>query len=615
MQPAATAWLKFISRTTYQINALTAPAQFGKSLLGFVAIAMYFLFERRESIILGVPSIELIADKWERDLLPAIRASRYEKLLPNKGRGSQGGTPNAITFENGARLRFMTAGGGDKSRAGYTARVLIVTEVDGFDETGTTSREANKLEQLFARTQAFGDRRRIFLECTVSTEDGAIWQSISKGTNSRIAIRCQYCREFVSPERIHLQGWREGVDEVDAGEKTYLECPACKARWTEKDRQKANAECHVIHEGQSIDTNGVITGEPKRTRTFGLRVNAANNLFIGLPMLGEAEYKSSISVNEEEQNQAIEQFKWVVPHKPDKEIAAKLTTDAIMRKQSEYDRRICPENGLQGLLIGVDVGKHTLHYVAKAFDTLPRAYTIDYGVKEVMSREMEETSAIRLGLRLLFEELRTNYTRKGEIIHPDMCIVDSGYQTETVYQACQEENNRAIKAGGAPWVFPSKGLGWRSDTNAIYTRPKTKNSQVIEIGDGWHIVSLNGVMLIECHADVWKSRVHSRWEIDKDQPGSILLFKNDERLAHFNYSKHQLAEEKYTQFNAKEGKLITRWRKIRKENHWLDAEAMANVAADVFGIKIERIEQAETPVIAPQQEFIPNPESPFIWQR
>jgi hypothetical protein len=54
----------------------------------------------------------------------------------------------------------MTGGGDDKSRSHYTASVLLTTETDGLDLISEGSREAKKVAQLEARTQAFGSRPR-----------------------------------------------------------------------------------------------------------------------------------------------------------------------------------------------------------------------------------------------------------------------------------------------------------------------------------------------------------------------------------------------------------------------------------------------------------------------
>jgi hypothetical protein len=128
-----------------------------------------------------------------------------------QGGGSRGGRVESIQFLNGATLKFMSGGGSDNSRAGFTSRVVVVTETDGMDESGGTSREADKITQLEARTRAYGHRKHIYLECTASTEEGRTWREYQQGTASRIVLCCPHCGDWVSPEREHLVGWKEAA--------------------------------------------------------------------------------------------------------------------------------------------------------------------------------------------------------------------------------------------------------------------------------------------------------------------------------------------------------------------------------------------------------------------
>jgi phage terminase large subunit GpA-like protein len=65
------------------------------------------------------------------------------------------------------------------------------------DQPGATSRESDKITQLEARTRAYGGRKRIYMECTVSTEQGRTWQEYKSGTMSRIALPCPHCGDWV----------------------------------------------------------------------------------------------------------------------------------------------------------------------------------------------------------------------------------------------------------------------------------------------------------------------------------------------------------------------------------------------------------------------------------
>ena len=208
-QPAGGFYLDLLDSGRWNRHVLTAPTQTGKTIYGFVLPILYHLFEIRETVIVGVPLMEMAKDKWREDIRPVIEASRYRDQIPRMGAGSRGGNFTAIKFRHGPTLRFMGGGGGDKTVAGFTSRVLVVTETDGLDLSGSKSREADRLKQLEARTLAYGSRKRIYFECTVSTKAGRTWQEYTKGTESQIAVRCRHCERWVVPEREDLFGWQD----------------------------------------------------------------------------------------------------------------------------------------------------------------------------------------------------------------------------------------------------------------------------------------------------------------------------------------------------------------------------------------------------------------------
>ena len=135
-QPYTGLWFDEVDSGRWSRHVATGPTQSGKSLSCFVIPILYHLFELGETVICGLPDMDMAGDKWREDLLPAIERSRYRNLLPRSGGGSRGGRVESLQFNNGATLKFMSGGGGDKSRAGFTARVVVVTETDGMDRPG-----------------------------------------------------------------------------------------------------------------------------------------------------------------------------------------------------------------------------------------------------------------------------------------------------------------------------------------------------------------------------------------------------------------------------------------------------------------------------------------------
>ena len=166
----------------------------------------------------------------------------------------------SLQFGNGATLKFMSGGGGDKSRAGFTARVVIITETDGMDQAAGTSRESDKITQLEARTRAYGTRKRIYMECTVSTEQGRTWQEYTHGTHSRILLPCPHCQDWVVPDRKDLTGWQGAATQAEARRLGAFACPACRQTWSEDDRVRANRGCRLAHAEQTVDDQGAVQG-------------------------------------------------------------------------------------------------------------------------------------------------------------------------------------------------------------------------------------------------------------------------------------------------------------------------------------------------------------------
>jgi phage terminase large subunit GpA-like protein len=236
-----------------RIFILVGPTQSGKTLAGMIIPAMWHLFEHEETVCCLVPDESMVNDKWQKDFLPAIKASRYAKLLPTRGEGSrQGKVTDSVTFQNGATLKFLTGGGDDKSVAGYTSRVILATEINAFGKLSEASSESNRWDQAMARTRAYGEDAVVYGECTVDTESGLVWTEYMNGTGSRIAMPCGYCGDYVTLGRDNLVGWQQAKTIVQAEQLARWCCPACGVIWEPGDRELFARGSVLLHRGQEI---------------------------------------------------------------------------------------------------------------------------------------------------------------------------------------------------------------------------------------------------------------------------------------------------------------------------------------------------------------------------
>jgi phage terminase large subunit GpA-like protein len=578
----------------WQRAFITGPNQDGKSLLGFVIPTMYLLFERQETVILGVPSLDLVADKWTVDLLPVLRASRYAKLLPQTGKGSRDGESILFEFANGAFLRFMTAGGGDQSRAGFTSPNLVVTETDGFDVVGGASREGSKFDQLERRTLAYADRARTIAECTVSVEQGRTWQEYLRGTHSRVALRCPHCLAWVTPEREHFAGWQEAETEIQAIAGSCVACPECGAAWTNEQRVAANHDARLVHKGQTVAADGVVSGPVPETNTLGFRWSVVNSVLNPkrLSMVAGIEWRARRSADEDAAERDVCQSQWALPAKPAKVDLTQLDAFALMRRTlPKFTRGFCPD-GVQCVTVACDVGKRLCHWAAIAWGQHATPHVIDYGRLEVPSDQMSEEDAIMLALRDWRDEVVSLGWKHGDAtVRPAIIFVDAGNWQQTVQAFCAQSGQH---------FFATKGYGIGQKRDGKYKRDT--GAKVIGIGDNYALIELvDGTRLMEVNADRWKSFLHARWHTPIGQPGAMTLFEKGE---HLSFCKHQVAERLVEEFVPKEG-TVQRWEAVNRNNHYLDATTLACVAGHAAGMRLIEQPAPEQPRPVQSEPSVP----------
>jgi len=587
--------------------AATGPTQNGKTLMCYVAPVLYHLFEMNETVIVGLPSMDMANDKWSEDFLPVIEASEYADLLPTSGEGSRGGqVKRGIRFQNGATMRFMTAGGNDKKRSAYTSRVVAITEADGMDEAGSTSREADKIEQIEARTRAFGRTgKRIYLECTVSIAKGRIWQEVQNGSNATLLRPCPKCGDFVAPEREHLRGWQEGKTSEEAARLAFFVCPLCEEPWSESDRRESWRSIVMCHAGQSIDSAGNLVGDYPETQTLGFRWSAIDNPFISTGDLGAEEWLASKARDRENAEKKMRQFVWTLPYDPPDIELTPLDPNEIEQRVGELKKGIVPDDS-KVITIGIDTGKRMLHWTAIATgETGSRI--IEYGKQPVDSDKL----GVRKGLVLALCELAKYYgqgwqNESGKIVTASQVWIDSGWHehTDAVYEFCSEINREMGLALGSEIYRPTKGYGEGQRRMTRYIAPDAKRKGIMYLGSEFHIAKVKrngktvpGVMLVHMNADHWKSELHQRLMMPADEPLAVTLYQAASFAEHSEFSKHLTAEKQVEKFIEGRGEIVV-WERTDRNNHWLDATYSAVCAGEAM---VVHAQQKRRPVAGERQ--------------
>ena len=578
-QPYTGLWFDAVDSGLWNRCVATGPTQSGKTLSCFVIPMLYHLFEQGETVICGLPDMDMAGDKWREDILPTIERSAFRELLPSHGGGSRGGRVESLQFRNGATLKFMSGGGSDKSRAGFASRVVVITETDGMDQAGATSRESDKITQLEARTRAYGSRKRVYLECTVSTEGGRTWQEYLQGTKSQIVLPCPGCKAFVALEREQLYGWQEATSQVEARSTGAFACPSCGEVWTECQRTEANHHGRLVHRGQTCDTAGNPEGPLPATDTLGFRWSAANNLFLTAGDAAADEWRASRSADEENAEREMRQFVWCIPVAPSKMDQTALEVHELASRISTLPRGIVPKDA-QWLTAAIDLGKYITHWIAVAWSPGATGHVVDYGRIEVASEDIGVEKALLAALREFRDLIKEGWPvgdANGERKIAQQAWVDAGYMTDVVYAFCRETGDR---------FRPAIGRGAAQQHRQWYNRPTQNGAIVRHIGEGFHLSKLQTekLHLAEVNADHWKSWVHQRLSTPLGTIGAMTFFQASPQ-EHLALAKHLTAEVKTEEFVAGKG-VVEKWERIRRQNHWLDTLYNASAAGHLCGVRL-----------------------------
>lgn len=583
-QPAHGAFFREVDSGNWFRYACTGPQQSGKTLAFVVIPILYHLFERNQTVLFGLPSMDMANDKWKLDIKPAIEASQFAKYLPRKGAGSNGGTPELIQFGNGSNLKFITAGGGDEKRAGFTGPILVVTEVSHLDQVGGTSDEATKLKQMEGRVRAYraSGQARIYLESTVTIEQGRIWQEWGNGTAGEVVIQCHACEEWMCPGRDNLIGWQDAATEDVAELNSRWACPCCGILFDDTTRLRQLANCRVRHKGQSILSDGTITGQIIPSKTMGFRYSAATNTFVTAGIVGADEWKGAREVDQDNAEKELLQWTWALPAKPKEQDVEPLDFRTVMHRQSQWKRGLMPSD-IVTIAAGVDVREKQLDWFVTARRASGQPLCIDYGFEPVLREASDLKTALKQAIRYLQEKFDKGWEIEGlaGLRGIDIALIDIGWETDTIREGLNEHQlwRRA------------KGFGFKQHSGSAYVAPQNKNRQMHQIGEGWHDVILTRgnkrFRELENNADHWKRRVHQALTVAADSSAALLLPKSEKVEGRIEVAKQLTAERETTQFEVGKG-TVRKWVQTFTRNHLLDACYMSLVGISVAEYESEK---------------------------
>lgn len=230
----------------------------------------------------------------------------------------------------------------------------------------------------------------------------------------------------------------------------------------------------------------------------------------------------------------------------------------------------------QCTVLGMDIGKHASHWTFLACEEGAVGTIFDYGVMETYGLNADsDNQSIERAILASLETFADQLVQEDKV--PLLCLIDSGTYTAAIYEFCRRR--------GAPY-FPSKG--WSASRFRMPQQNTRK--EAFEQCYANHLDAEN-VWLYNVNTEYWKQWTQSRFftrpydTLGNRTEGSFVLFRSDDKKRHLSFAHHIVSEEQ--RLIPVFGKEVKReWVVKSRNNHWLDATALASAAMSCVGIRL-----------------------------
>lgn len=178
----------------------------------------------------------------------------------------------------------------------------------------------------------------------------------NRGDRRRWYWPCPYCGEYFQPVMEAMTGYRETSDPVKASEAAHIDCPHCSGMITADRKRELNGKGVWLREGQTIDREGNISGEARRSRIASFWMEgpaAAYQTWAQLVyklLTAEQDYEATGS---EETLKTVINTDWGLPYLP-RAASEQRRADVLMLRAEDYGKRLVPPK-VRFLLASVDV--------------------------------------------------------------------------------------------------------------------------------------------------------------------------------------------------------------------------------------------------------------------
>lgn len=417
----------------------------------------------------------------------------------------------------------LTGANSPAQLASRPIRFLLMDEVDKYPPR--TGKEGNPVALARERTKTFAYNKKIYITSTPTYKEGPIWEEFeSCETQYHFYVPCPHCGEY-QRLRFRQVKWDHGEKAVAKRAATaHYECAYCEG---------------IIHDADKADM--LARGRWKSEKTgsrkkVGFHLNAIYSPWVTFEDVAHEWLKT-----ERDPDSRMNFINsWLA--EPWEPVGTTADTEKVLSKQSRYTRGMVPD---ETMLItgGVDKQKTCFYYTVRGWGANRKSWNIDHGSAKTYKEVLE-----------IFDQ--GYHDEAGGLHYVDLALMDSGDDTDEVYDFCYVNQGLFAPVKGSSTMLPSRF-----------------RLSVIDKANS----AANGMRLIICDGSYYKDMIFRRLNRPEDNSWSV-YDGCDQEYAEQIVSEHKVLDRVG-------GRPVWVWRPKMSgiDNHYLDCEVYAACAADVMG--------------------------------
>lgn len=482
----------------------------------------------------------------------------------------------AEKFFAGVRLGFAWAGSATEL-ASHPAALVQIDELDRME--ADSGGEGDPVEITEARTFTFPDGRQVIASTpTLGTVDtyvhpitgmehwkvdrdddeadnpvqSPIWRLWQEGTRFEWSWPCPDCHEYFIPRLRHLR-WPKGCTPAVARREAKLVCPHCGVMIDEVSKRDMNARGRYVAPGQLVTPEGEVIGEIEENSNWSFWVSGLCSPWQSFGQRAASIVAAYASASQERIQAIINTGFGELFSVAGKAPAIQL----VMRLRGDYRKATVPSR-VQMLTAGLDVQKSGIYYAVRGWGHGYESFGIEHG--------FFMGDPAHAGV---WEEVTKLLERDFDGYPIVRAAIDSGYKPGS-----SERDDHMV------YLFARANRGRVYATKGHDKQNRPYFSSQIDISYRGKIIP-KGLQLWHLDSDYMKTWLYNRFELEDGHPGTFHIHRDAEQ----DYFEQLVSESRIVKPSGQ-----VAWVRIRRQNHYLDCEALNVFLAHVLNVhNLERL--------------------------